>query len=570
MMRTVMWILVLSCAGTCFAAPEFHYLSYLGGDGDDGLSRVHLDGAGFLVAIATSSSDLVTTAGAFMPSPVPETPTSSDVYLASFAPDHRLLAATFLGAPLSDRPLLLTRLPGGDVLLVMNSTMESLPVDMHHMLDDSYHHDSNEDLLIVRMLPDLTAPRWTARVEGGSSGADLSAGVVDGDRLLLSWAAAWWSSDATIPPTLHRTILHLDDGRLLGDTVEDGCATVALASRHDGGTLLLRQTRGTLTMPDDAYQTTPAGALDMVLTLADADMQPLASTYFGGSDDDAGEAAVVLPDGSIVICARSWSDDLPVVGVDWSHGAAGGGDTDLHLSRWSADLSRILWAGYLGGSGFEEFADLALDDAGHLVVLGWTASPDFPVTPDAPVTTHDQEFGQGFLTRLDAVTGAMDAWSTFLVAGTWARPFDLSLASGRMLIGGGCRAPLPLTPDAYDAVPEGTEAFLLLATDDALVPLEPTQPPRLLPGGLSLDVMGRNRATIALRAGLPEPAHADVAVHDLRGRRIASLHVGALPAGFTDLEWDGRTAGGRKAPRGAYCVSLSAQGRRTSRTITLR
>ena len=192
MMRTVMWILVLSCAGTCFAAPEFHYLSYLGGDGDDGLSRVHLDGAGFLVAIATSSSDLVTTAGAFMPSPVPETPTSSDVYLASFAPDHQLLAATFLGAPLADRPLLLTRLPGGDVLLVMNSTMESLPVDMHHMLDDSYHHDSNEDLLIVRMLPDLTAPRWIARVEGGSSGADLSAGVVDGDRLLLSWAAACW------------------------------------------------------------------------------------------------------------------------------------------------------------------------------------------------------------------------------------------------------------------------------------------------------------------------------------------------------------------------------------------
>ena len=62
------------------------------------------------------------------------------------------------------------------------------------------------------------------------------------------------------------------------------------------------------------------------------------------------------------------------------------------------------------------------------------------------------------------------------------------------------------------------------------------------------------RTKIALT--LPQTGDAVLAVYDLAGRRVAVLVEGALPAGPTSLDWDGRDGDGRALPSGVYLVRL--------------
>ena len=58
--------------------------------------------------------------------------------------------------------------------------------------------------------------------------------------------------------------------------------------------------------------------------------------------------------------------------------------------------------------------------------------------------------------------------------------------------------------------------------------------------------------TIYLRVLQAETAQVSVAVHDILGRRVRELHTGSLPAGQTDLAWDGLESSGEPAASGVY------------------
>jgi hypothetical protein len=70
--------------------------------------------------------------------------------------------------------------------------------------------------------------------------------------------------------------------------------------------------------------------------------------------------------------------------------------------------------------------------------------------------------------------------------------------------------------------------------------------------------------TVNLRFGLPENARARLDIYDLRGRHVASLHEGALEAGFHDFQW---RAG--KMASGVYFVHLQVAEYALTRKILL-
>jgi len=57
---------------------------------------------------------------------------------------------------------------------------------------------------------------------------------------------------------------------------------------------------------------------------------------------------------------------------------------------------------------------------------------------------------------------------------------------------------------------------------------------------------------------LPDPAAATLTVHDLAGRRIATIGSGTFAAGRQVLTWNGRDAEGRLLPAGVYWVRLDS------------
>lgn len=69
--------------------------------------------------------------------------------------------------------------------------------------------------------------------------------------------------------------------------------------------------------------------------------------------------------------------------------------------------------------------------------------------------------------------------------------------------------------------------------------------------------------------GLDAPSRVRLAVHDLRGRRVAELLDAEQPAGLHALVWDGRNASGAALPSGVYVLRLRAGERTEITKLTL-
>jgi len=68
---------------------------------------------------------------------------------------------------------------------------------------------------------------------------------------------------------------------------------------------------------------------------------------------------------------------------------------------------------------------------------------------------------------------------------------------------------------------------------------------------------------------LVEPADADLAVFDLVGRRVATLHEGPLPAGDHVFRWDGTHTDGARARDGVYFYRVLGAGASVTRGLIL-
>ena len=77
-------------------------------------------------------------------------------------------------------------------------------------------------------------------------------------------------------------------------------------------------------------------------------------------------------------------------------------------------------------------------------------------------------------------------------------------------------------------------------------------------------------ADVGLRLELPSRMSVRLAVHDIAGRRRATLLDEELPAGFTDVTWNGRDEGGARMASGMYFVRLTyANGAQVSKLVML-
>jgi hypothetical protein len=118
---------------------------------------------------------------------------------------------------------------------------------------------------------------------------------------------------------------------------------------------------------------------------------------------------------------------------------------------------------------------------------------------------------------------------------------------------------------AYEAAGEGRRALLenalvwLLAAEHDLTAADPTTG---APAALALVGNHPNpfNPSTVIAFELPASGPVDLAVYDLRGRRVLTLVRGELPAGRHEVAWRGRDATGRGVPSGIYLARLTAQG----------
>ncbi len=148
------------------------------------------------------------------------------------------------------------------------------------------------------------------------------------------------------------------------------------------------------------------------------------STYLGGSDDDmingSGGIAVDASDQAYVT-GYTESSDLPASGGAYQ--SFYNGSTDAFIAKFSTDGQSLDYLTYLGGGGFDQTSDIAVDASGNAYVSGTTGSGDFPTNGAAQLSS-----GGGidvFITKLDPA-GSNAVYSTYL--GGSSLDFNRSLA----------------------------------------------------------------------------------------------------------------------------------------------
>jgi hypothetical protein len=110
--------------------------------------------------------------------------------------------------------------------------------------------------------------------------------------------------------------------------------------------------------------------------------QVLRFTYFGGTGHDEGYSIFVDSAGAIYVGGRTASPDFPVTGAQIPQRNYAGGTYDFHVTKFTADLSTIVWATFVGGSDEDTGRGrLAVDNSGNVYISGETRSTNFLGAP---------------------------------------------------------------------------------------------------------------------------------------------------------------------------------------------
>jgi hypothetical protein len=175
----------------------------------------------------------------------------------------------------------------------------------------------------------------------------------------------------------------------------------------------------------------------------------ISATYFGGSKQERGVYGMLLDSqGNIVIGSATRSADMPTTQGAYQT-QYGGGEADMYAAKLSADMKRILWCTYVGGSKNDwPRGGLALDNQDNVYLVGGANSKDFPTTRGAFQQKLKGERNAAVV-KLSS-DGSRLIFSTFLGGSVWDGIMGVHVdASGDVYVAGHTRSPdFPVTPGA--------------------------------------------------------------------------------------------------------------------------
>ncbi len=201
---------------------------------------------------------------------------------------------------------------------------------------------------------------------------------------------------AAIDPTLPLTIdPDLVFSSYLGGGLFD--AITAIATDAQGNTYIGGWTESSDFPVISGYQATASGRIDGFVAKINSTGQLQFSTYLGGSAEDRVLALAVSSAGVVTVAGHTSSSNFPTAAPAYASLAGG---RDAFVSRLNAAGNALLFSTYLGGAGNDAALGIAVDPGGTVVVVGETASTNFP-TQSAYSPTNAGGV-DGFLTRFSS------------------------------------------------------------------------------------------------------------------------------------------------------------------------
>lgn len=170
----------------------------------------------------------------------------------------------------------------------------------------------------------------------------------------------------------------------------------------------------------------------------------LASTYLGGTDTEGtatsqsfAMSVAIGPNGKIYIAGITYSTNFPTpFNTGYQSNSNRPAGRNAFVARFDAGLTNLEAATYLGGSGIDEAAAVAIDNAGNVYVTGSTDSADFPFP--ALYSAAQTTIGGGydtFVSKLSDSLAQLSA-STFLGGTDDDHAYAIVINGGNIYIAG--------------------------------------------------------------------------------------------------------------------------------------
>ena len=189
------------------------------------------------------------------------------------------------------------------------------------------------------------------------------------------------------------------------------------------------------------------------------------STFLGGSYSDKGNDIAVDNLGQVYVTGNTHyiqlASDFPT--TPGAYDETCNGTNDVFVTKLSADGSKLIYSTFLGGSSDDWGYGIAINRSSEEVyVTGYTGSHNFPTTPGAYDTTHNDGGRDAFVAQLNpAGTGAADLfYASFLGGSAMDQGFGIAVddAGAAYLAGDTGSSDFPTTPGAYDRILNGGRA----------------------------------------------------------------------------------------------------------------
>ncbi|MFN2609176.1 MAG: SBBP repeat-containing protein, partial [Acidimicrobiales bacterium] len=402
--------------------------TYLGGTSTDSGYGVAVDGAGNTYVTGFTESTDFPTASPLQPALVEAAGVRTDAFVVKLNPTGAPVYSTYLGG--RGRDIGFAVAVGADGSAYVAGYTESTDFPTARPVQKTFGGGPG-DAFVAKVGPQGAVLQYSTFLGGG--GTDGARGVaVDGSGSAYVVGSTSSNDFPTAGPPVQGTPNHPDDtaafatklnpagsawvySTYLGGSGDDHAMGVAVDA--SGSAFVAGDTRSSdfpvvrpiQSAPGSPSGTGAANADAFVLKLDPSGSSVVYATYLGGSDADQGAGIAIDGSGAAYVTGSTGSVNFPVAKPAQ---AKKNGDFDAFVSKLAPDGQSLVYSTFLGGSGSDGGAAIAVDGNGRASITGATASTDLP-TATAFQATKAGGFVDGFVTTLSA-SGSSLASSSFL------------------------------------------------------------------------------------------------------------------------------------------------------------
>jgi hypothetical protein len=450
--------------------PILSYATYLGGSEDDQITAVQLSSKGLLYMVgSTQTQDITAINGAYDNNNYGLT----DIFLAIVDPSQQgndqLVYFSYLGGSNIDIPLALAVDPNGVAYMTGTTTSTDFPIVGNSI--QTLGPATVTEAFIAAIDPSqygMVSLIYSTFL-GGQTGTNSGNAITldkSGNIYVVGTTA---SSDFPVTDSAYAGVLYgptdafltevsiysptVIYSSYLGGEADDDGRGVAIAAN---GQVYVAISTDSSQFPLAGFSYNPnnSGGYDIAVALFDVTQSGLGSlvysTYLGGGSNDMVRGVALDPTGNLLITGYTLSRDFPVTADAAQHTYGGGGDVYVAAVNALTPTAFLKYSTFIGGSDGEVAYAVAADPAGNIFVTGYTLSPDFPITANAP----QPSWGQGidvFLVKLKPHVAGLSAlqYSTYIGGATVNSALALAVGpDGAAYVGGKTEGEFPTSANA--------------------------------------------------------------------------------------------------------------------------